>query len=89
MSGIQRGSNVLRSPPFPRESGPVVTPVDFNQAMAQIERALQQLQPLPLAGPTTARPALPLLGQTFFDTTLGIPIWWDGTQWDNASGTPV
>jgi hypothetical protein len=30
-----------------------------------------------------------LIGQTYYDTTLGIPIWWNGTVWKNASGTTV
>lgn len=44
------------------------------------------------SGATGSRPA-PLaagdVGRTFFDTTLGLPIWWNGTGWINAAGTPV
>jgi hypothetical protein len=41
-------------------------------------------------GTTVNRPKTPLqTGQIFFDTTLGIPIWWSGTKWVNASGTGV
>jgi len=29
------------------------------------------------------------IGQFYFDTTLGYPIWWNGTKWVNASGTAV
>jgi hypothetical protein len=51
----------------------------------------------PLYGPTTDRPVESIqapipIGQTYFDTdlgTTGLPIWWDGTQWINASGTAV
>ena len=25
----------------------------------------------------------------FFDTTLGKPIWWDGSAWRDATGTSV
>jgi len=63
------------------------TQVDnFTQAIA-----------IPLSGVTADRPVdsvqqpLPI-GQTYFDTelgTTGLPIWWDGTQWINASGTAV
>lgn len=28
-------------------------------------------------------------GVQYFDTDLGIPIWWDGTQWVNANGAAV
>jgi hypothetical protein len=37
-------------------------------------------------GATAARPASPAVGQTFFDSTLGLPIWWNGTHWINAAG---
>jgi len=47
----------------------------------------------PSRGPTLARPtpAFPgiLVGQQYFDTDLGYPIWWDGSQWIDANGTPV
>lgn len=47
----------------------------------------------PAYGTTANRPAntpTPLAtGQTYYDTTLGIPIWWNGTVWKNASGTTV
>jgi hypothetical protein len=29
------------------------------------------------------------VGYAAFDTTLGYPIWWNGTHWVNASGTSV
>lgn len=54
-----------------------------------------QAASIPLSGPTANRPIannvqVPLaVGQIYFDTTLGIPIWWDGTNWINASGTTV
>ena len=41
-------------------------------------------------GTKTQRPtANQQIGQQFFDTTLGYPIWWNGTKWVNASGTVV
>lgn len=45
----------------------------------------------PSVGKTGARPIYPDLrqGQVYFDTDLGRPIWWDGTQWIDAAGTPV
>ena len=44
----------------------------------------------PASGTTANRPTLQLqIGQMFFDTTLGIPIWYNGTVWKNASGTTV
>ena len=44
----------------------------------------------PQNGTTANRPTLNLqIGQFYFDTTLGIPIWYNGTVWKNASGTTV
>jgi hypothetical protein len=42
------------------------------------------------AGTTAQRPTTGLVpGLQFYDTTLGIPIWWNGTVWKNAAGTTV
>jgi hypothetical protein len=44
----------------------------------------------PASGNTASRPTVSLLvGQIYYDTTLGIPIWWNGTVWKNATGTTV
>lgn len=44
----------------------------------------------PDQGTKTNRPKTTLqIGQIYFDTTLGIPIWWNGKNWINASGTTV
>jgi len=44
----------------------------------------------PQNGTTANRPTLNLqVGQFYYDTTLGIPIFWNGTVWKNASGTTV
>lgn len=40
-------------------------------------------------GATAARPATPETGQFFFDTSLAIPIWWNGTAWVDATGGTV
>jgi hypothetical protein len=45
---------------------------------------------VPSSGPTANRPIDVLqVGQFYFDTTLGIPIWYDGTDWVDATGTVV
>lgn len=42
----------------------------------------------PSAGPTEDRPVNNLqVGQQYFDTTLGFPVFWNGTEWVSASGT--
>jgi len=42
-------------------------------------------------GATGARPNGPAsgAGAQWYDTTLGIPIWWNGSNWTNAAGTTV
>ena len=45
---------------------------------------------IPLSGTKIQRPNSNLsIGNQYFDTTLGIPIWWNGKAWVNASGTTV
>jgi hypothetical protein len=45
---------------------------------------------IPESGTTADRPTLQLqIGQQYYDTTLQIPIWYNGTVWKNASGTAV
>lgn len=41
------------------------------------------------SGATSARPASPATGQTFFDTTLGKMIVYNGTAWVNMDGTAL
>jgi hypothetical protein len=46
----------------------------------------------PSSGTTADRPAPAnrlLVGQFYFDTTVGKPIWWNGTNWIDAAGTVV
>ncbi len=40
-------------------------------------------------GATASRPVTSQVGSSFFDTTLGLPIWWNGTAWVNAIGVAV
>lgn len=42
-----------------------------------------------LAGTTPNRPSSPRTGEAFFDTSLALPIWWNGSAWVNASGAGV
>lgn len=45
------------------------------------------------AGTTASRPGSPVLGQQYFDTDLaagaGMPIWYNGTNWVDATGATV
>ena len=40
-------------------------------------------------GDTASRPASPVLYQSYFDITLGYPIWYNGSNWVDAVGTVV
>ena len=41
-------------------------------------------------GVTASRPTQELVvGQPYFDATLGIPIWWNGTDWVDSTGVVV
>ena len=44
----------------------------------------------PEYGATADRPVVELqIGQQYFDTTLGYPVWYNGTDWVDSSGTVV
>lgn len=40
-------------------------------------------------GETAARPLSPLTYEMYFDTDLGLPIWYDGADWVDATGATV
>lgn len=42
-----------------------------------------------LNGATASRPTASVTGQSYFDTTLGKPVWWSGTAFVDATGTVV
>lgn len=43
----------------------------------------------PASGATGSRPTPTIVGQVFFDTTLGKPVWWKGAVWVDATGATV
>ena len=51
----------------------------------------KQFVSLDIAGTTAERPQVQHLhvGVQYFDTTLNKPIWWNGTNWVDATGTSV
>ena len=52
----------------------------------------QTIGSAPVAGPTSSRPTSGAVGQTYFDTTLGQPIWCFSVSpltWVNAAGVVV
>jgi len=93
--------NYNGTPLIPAPPNLLIAPTDYSQQYQdQLNNALRlyftllnnfsQALAIPNYGATTQRPITKLLiGQQFFDTTLGYPIWWNGTKWVNASGTGV
>ncbi len=59
-------------------------PTVRNEAESIIDKMFQN-------GHTSARPtsAAAQTGETYFDTNLGIPTYFDGTYWTSADGTNV
>ncbi|AGO49695.1 virion structural protein [Cellulophaga phage phi13:2] len=39
------------------------------------------------SGTTANRPSSPATGKFYLDTTLNLPIWYNGTNWIDATGT--
>src|SRR5690606_14256426 len=56
-----------------------------DQELAQ----LQQIVLYRLTGPTSNRPGGVAVGTVYFDTTLGKPVWWTGSDWVDAMGDPA
>ena len=93
--------NYNGTPNIPAPPNLPIAPVDYQQQYQdQIANVLRlyftqlnnfsQSLATPDYGTTLQRPVNKLqTGQSFFDTTLGIPIWWTGSKWVNASGTTV
>lgn len=38
-------------------------------------------------GTTAERPSNPQNYEMFFDTDIGMPVWWDGSDWVDATGS--
>ena len=93
--------NYNGTPLIPAPPNLLIAPADYSQQYQdQMNNALRlyftllnnfsQALATPDYGTTAQRPKTKqLTGQQFFDTTLGIPIWWAGTKWVNASGATV
>jgi hypothetical protein len=84
------------APNLPVSAPDNYTPQFQNQILNVLRLYFNQLNnytqatATPDYGTTINRPKTGLqTGQQYFDTTLDIPIWWNGTKWVNASGTGV
>lgn len=53
-----------------------------------VQRVDQTIEAARHSGTTANRPTRLLwVGRTYFDTTLGKPVWYDGSGWVDATGT--
>jgi hypothetical protein len=78
-----------------------IAPVEYRQLYQdQVLNALRlyfnqidnftQSVTVPASGTTANRPTENLqVGQYYFDTSLGYPIYWNGSDWVNALGEPL
>jgi len=85
----------------PKAPNLLVAPVDYRQQyIDQLNNALRlyfnqidnfaQAVMVPSSGTTADRPTERLMvGQYYFDTTVGLPIYWNGTNWIDAAGNVV
>ncbi|MBB5619228.1 hypothetical protein HDE69_000264 [Pedobacter cryoconitis] len=60
---------------------------DFATSYSLSEKQL--LETVVSQGITVSRPLKPVVGFMYFDTSLGYPIYWNGTKWVNSIGTAV
>jgi len=79
----------------------LIAPVEYHQLYQdQMNNALRlyfnqidnftQNVTVPASGTTANRPTENLqVGQYYFDTSLGYPIYWNGSDWVNALGEPL
>ena len=69
----------------------IFEPVDRIVETAWLRQLLDLgFRHLPRAGGSTDRPAAGRYsGETFFDETLGRPLWWSKSAWRTADGKPV
>lgn len=49
----------------------------------------ETLKAVRAGGSTANRPEAPATFATYFDTTIGKPIWYDGVNWVDATGATV
>ena len=71
------------------DAGDRLTPQSgFLGAISYVPIALSQYL-APAQGDTASRTSFATAGAMYFDTTLGIPIWYNGTSWIDATGTIV
>ena len=65
---------------------------DYNELIAALEVSISFFFSQIVVfdyGTTLERPTNPAIAQPYYDTDLGYPIFWDGTNWKNFNGAIV
>lgn len=70
---------IVRSGSVKKQTRGAVESYVVGEALKQVRKG----------GPTSDRPSAPVTFQSYFDTTLGKPIWYEGIDWVDATGTIV
>jgi len=85
--GVQAGATLTLDGPFSLlKSDTDALPLQSLVSLlggANINQIARLNQPN-FSGITADRPPLPYVGQQYFDTTIGFPVWWDGAMWITA-----
>lgn len=92
LSVFVNGSKQIRTTNYVETSSTVVTFVDGLNVgdLVQFTTVVSTNVNATNAGTTAQRPVSGLVpGLQYYDTTLVIPIWYNGTVWKNAAGTTV
>ncbi len=82
--------NTQQSPPQPQGVGSQVSPIIIVDMPTDSNQVVPR-KFITANGATVNRPASPVTGQPFYDTTLNKPIWWNGNTatWKDATGANV
>ncbi len=68
----------------------LATPRDDSVVHVWRSRVSSLLTRMTQSGTTAQRPTAGLwVGREYFDTTLGKPVWYDGSGWVDATGATV
>lgn len=82
---------VIDDPLIPNNKKAILYSIDYSDNWDNTTdvKALVPLGFVTANGTTANRPTQGITGQTYFDTDLGYPIWFNGTNWVNSTGTVV
>ena len=89
------GTLALTRSGWPNEATVYITPTESSGISSLLtppttgEETIATREWVTRSGATGSRPSSPSAGEMYLDTTVGKPIWYDGSQWIDANGTGV